>query len=303
MKWSIELAKHASDYAKLLVKDNGCEMSHTYDGHDDKFLSPLHIGENLSGGKGSPKRIDKFEAGRLALKGWGEEGFGNDRTGSMTGHYTAMMWQDNVEVGCGYSHNDAIGCIMTGCLYISKTVPTNTPSSMERPMNTNKKGGPIWQPMVVPDQVRCTRPITIDKVNAVNFLPKDLALTKPDAKKRHFKDEEWDSPDEEWAEAREKNGGNTDIKSWPGSGDKLRMITYPGTTNHEDILEGSKYASYMMKIHRKIRHFCKGDNKRLKWDNKLAKYASDYAKLLVKENGCGESKSFKGHDPKKRLWG
>ena len=43
------------------------------------------------------------------------------------------------------------------------------PSSMEQ--NTNKKGGPIWQPMVVPDQVRCTRPITIDEVNAVNFLP------------------------------------------------------------------------------------------------------------------------------------
>ena len=135
------------------------------------------------------------------------------------------------------------------------------------PMNTNKKGGPIWQSIVEPDQVRCTRPIKIDKDGVVGFLPKDLALTKEAAKKRHFKDEEWDSPDEEWAEAREENGGNKDIKSWPGSGDKLRMITYPGTTNHEDILSGSKYARYMREIHRKTRHFCSGENKRLKWNN------------------------------------
>jgi uncharacterized protein YkwD len=126
-----------------------------------------------------------------------------------------------------------------------------------------------------------------------------LPLTKADAKKEGLSDEEWDSPNEEWAEAREKNGGNRDIKSWPGSGITNRIITYPGTTNHDDIREGSKYARYMMEIHRKTRHFCSGNSKRLKWNDKLAKYASDYAKLLVKENGCGESKSFNGHDPKK----
>ena len=49
-------------------------------------------------------------------------------------------------------------------------------------------------------------------------------LTKADAKKAGFSDEEWDSPSEEWAEAREKNGGNRDIKSWPGSGTATRIL-------------------------------------------------------------------------------
>ena len=62
--------------------------------------------------------------------------------------------------------------------------------------------------------MKCTRPVIINEKLGASFAPKDLPLTKAVAMKRGFEEKQWENPDEEWAAAREDNGGNKDIKSW-----------------------------------------------------------------------------------------
>ena len=113
-----------------------------------------------------------------------------------------------------------------------------------------------------------------------------IPLTRADAKKAGKTDKEWDNPDEEWAAARENNGGDRDIEKWSGKGAGDRIITYPGTNLHDDLRSGSQYAQFMTNGHNNMRKLCSSQNTNLEWDEKLAKLASDYAKLLVKENNC-----------------
>eukprot|EP00944_MAST-04C_sp_MAST-4C-sp1_P008478 g8478.t1 len=146
MGWDEELAKYASDYAKLLAKENNCKMSHTFKGHDP--AKDMQAGENLSAC--DPKvpcpKISKDKAARLAVNGWGGEGFDMEwrkhKTGDVTGHYTAMMWKNNKQLGCGMGINVEKGCQVTVCNYRS-TPPTNS-VGLEK------------------DQVKCTHPINID---------------------------------------------------------------------------------------------------------------------------------------------
>ena len=145
MGWDEELAKYASDYAKLLAKENNCEMSHTFKGHDP--TKDMQAGENLSACDKAPcPKISKDKAARLAVNGWGGEGFDMEwrkhKTGDVTGHYTAMMWKNNKQLGCGMGINVEKGCQVTVCNYRS-TPPTNS-VGLEK------------------DQVKCTHPINID---------------------------------------------------------------------------------------------------------------------------------------------
>ena len=71
MGWDEELAKYASDYAKLLAKENNCEMSHTFKGHDP--AKDMQAGENLYLSKSA--KINKDKIARLAVNSWGGEGF------------------------------------------------------------------------------------------------------------------------------------------------------------------------------------------------------------------------------------
>ena len=64
------------------------------------------------------------------------------KTGDVTGHYTAMMWKNNKQLGCGMGINVEKGCQVTVCNYRS-TLPTNS-VGLEK------------------DQVKCTHPINID---------------------------------------------------------------------------------------------------------------------------------------------
>ena len=60
-----ELAKYASDYAKLLAKGNNCKMSHTFKGHDP--AKDMQAGENLSAC--DPKKVlskDKQRQGGIS---------------------------------------------------------------------------------------------------------------------------------------------------------------------------------------------------------------------------------------------
>ena len=62
------------------------------------------------------------------------------------------------------------------------------------------------------------------------------------AKDRNYTDEDWNDPTEQWAKVREDLGGDpVHIETWSGSGNKTRIITYPGTTN-EDIKANSPCA-------------------------------------------------------------
>ena len=295
LEWDEKLAKLASDYAKLLVKENNCEMSHTFDKHGELLDVILEgAGENI--GKGQK---DKFFSGLQALIGWGSEGFGNDRAEKVTGHYTALMWKSGNKVGCGYSIAADKKCTITVCNYLSTGAKHNSPPNMKWPINTffnsEKIPGPHFLPVREPLEVKCTRPVIINEKLGASFAPKDLPLTKAVAMKRGFEEKQWENPDEEWAAAREDNGGNKDIKSWPGKGIEDRMITFPGTTNHVDIRSNSKYAQYMTLAHNAMRHRCNGDYKRIAWNEALAKYASDYAKLLVKDLKCAMSHTHDGH--------
>ena len=60
----------------------------------------------------------------------------------MTGHYTAMMWKNNKQLGCGMGFNVEKGCQVTACNY--RSTPLTNLVGLEK------------------DQVKCTHPINID---------------------------------------------------------------------------------------------------------------------------------------------
>ena len=114
MKWSSDLAAYAQDYATKLATENGCNLSHSYKGHNS--YQDKNAGENLAmymqyGG------VDANTGALNAVNGWAGEGYGEDAVGAVTGHYTAMMWKDTTEVGCGYGINTDKNCMVTACNY------------------------------------------------------------------------------------------------------------------------------------------------------------------------------------------
>lgn len=138
MKWDESIAKYASDYAKALAGANSCGISHSFRGrncYDDNGT-----GENLAMVMGGKKWTTKDMSARNAVNGWGGEGYKGDATGSVTGHYTAMMWKNNTAVGCGMGYNPKKKCAVTACNYRSKPL-TNMGGSFDSNMLCTKPIG------------------------------------------------------------------------------------------------------------------------------------------------------------------
>ena len=147
-----------------MVKENECGESKSFKGHNPKkdFGASLEGGENVGAepGKGN---FDKFaESGRRAINIWGGEGFGKAKTGDKTEHYTALMWQGNTEIGCGWSYDNSSSCTLTVCNYISPEIPTNKEGKEK-------------------DEVLCTRP-NLDKKLEPYYT--DQKVLKPGVKRR-----------------------------------------------------------------------------------------------------------------------
>merc|ERR1711871_231316 len=116
LTWNQNLAEYAQSYAEILATQNNCGLSHTFGGHAS--YSDKNAGENLAMYISSAG-VDPSVAAMKAVNGWAGEGYGDDATGGTTGHYTAMMWKDTTELGCGYGINEAANCIVTACNYAS----------------------------------------------------------------------------------------------------------------------------------------------------------------------------------------
>ena len=114
MKWNSDLAAYAQEYATKLAEENGCGLSHSYEGHNS--YQDKNAGENLAMYM-SNMGVDANTGALNAVNGWAGEGYGEDATGEVTGHYTAMMWKDTGEVGCGYGINSEKNCMVTACNY------------------------------------------------------------------------------------------------------------------------------------------------------------------------------------------
>lgn len=155
MKWDKDLAKFAKGYATALAESNGCNLSHSFGGHDPYAgkAGPAGKNENLAGPAGenlamyySSGAVDPLTAAKKAINGWAGEGYGvGARPGSATGHYTAMNWKDTTRVGCGYGiAKKGIGgeCIVTACNY-QDVIPN---------MNMATDSG---------KQVKCTSPLKL----------------------------------------------------------------------------------------------------------------------------------------------
>ena len=119
MLWDPILAEYASDYAKKLAKNN-CKLSHTFEGDSYKDLK---AGEKLSlqrrklwikrSSRGNKLHLKYWMPRRdPGINGWGGEGYKEDATGGMTGHYTAMMWFNNHKVGCGTGINPDLDVLL-----------------------------------------------------------------------------------------------------------------------------------------------------------------------------------------------
>lgn len=116
LSWNQDLADYAQSYAEALASENNCGLSHTFGGHGS--YSDKNAGENLAMYMSS-SGVDSATAAVKAVNGWAGEGYGAGATGSVTGHYTAMMWKDTTELGCGFGINDATNCAVTACNYAS----------------------------------------------------------------------------------------------------------------------------------------------------------------------------------------
>merc|ERR1711998_43739 len=116
MTWNQDLADYAQSYAESLATQNNCRLSHVFGGHAS--YSDKNAGENLAMYM-STTGVDAAIAAVKAVNGWAGEGYGEGATSGTTGHYTAMMWKDTTELGCGYGINEAANCIVTACNYAS----------------------------------------------------------------------------------------------------------------------------------------------------------------------------------------
>ena len=114
MAWNGDLSTYAQDYATQLAEENGCGLSHSFEGHNS--YQDKSAGENLAMYMESTG-VDANTAALKAVNGWAGEGYGADATGRVTGHYTAMMWMDATQVGCGYGINVAKNCAVVACNY------------------------------------------------------------------------------------------------------------------------------------------------------------------------------------------
>lgn len=138
MKWDSGIAKYASDYAKALAGANSCGISHSFRGRN--CYKDNGTGENLAMVMGGKKWTTKDMSARNAVNGWGGEGYKGDATGSVTGHYTAMMWKNNTHFGCGMGYNPKKKCAVTACNYRSKPM-TNMGGSFDSNMLCTKPVG------------------------------------------------------------------------------------------------------------------------------------------------------------------
>ncbi len=138
--WDNGLATYAQNYATKLA-NNGCILSHTFDGHDS--YRDKSAGENLAMSQG----YSKDQAIKNAINGWAGEGYGKDATGSMTGHYTAMMWKDTSKIGCGIGQKS--DCYVISCNYSSEA-----PNSvlLDSTMTVDQ---------IYDSKVECTKPFSI----------------------------------------------------------------------------------------------------------------------------------------------
>lgn len=138
--WDNGLAAYAQNYATKLA-NNGCILSHTFGGHDS--YKDKSAGENLAMSQG----YSKDQAIKNAINGWAGEGYGKDATGSMTGHYTAMMWKDTSKIGCGIGQKG--DCYIISCNY-----------SSEAP-NSVLLDGTMTVDQIYDSKVECTKPFSV----------------------------------------------------------------------------------------------------------------------------------------------
>jgi len=94
MRWSVELAAYAQEWADVLKTQRGCSIEH----RPRTGQYAQKYGENLSWVSG------KTQTGAEAVSEWASEGSGYDyKTGKCTGvcgHYTQIVWRSSRIVGC-----------------------------------------------------------------------------------------------------------------------------------------------------------------------------------------------------------
>jgi hypothetical protein len=114
LEWDDELAEYAAKTATHLANNRFCSLIHS------PSYDEINAGENLAWTKGMPDPI------RAGINGWAGEGYGENATGSMTGHYTAMNWSNVSKIGCGIA-NSSCGTVIS-CNYKSPDgqLPPNT---------------------------------------------------------------------------------------------------------------------------------------------------------------------------------
>ncbi len=107
LAWSSKMTKYAEEWAKHLANNKDCTMIHRVEADNN----PLGAGENLywaSPVKWSDGRTETQSIGtKDVAQSWGEEKayYNYDANtcakGKQCGHYTQMVWNTTLEVGCG----------------------------------------------------------------------------------------------------------------------------------------------------------------------------------------------------------
>ncbi len=103
LRWNTNIASAAQTWADYLAYDNNCNMQHNT---NDNY------GENLGVGYSSWGRLIAAWYNEEALYNYNSPGFSYD-----TGHFTAVVWRDTTDVGCGSTTCDNGKGVMYVCQY------------------------------------------------------------------------------------------------------------------------------------------------------------------------------------------
>ncbi len=160
MKWNPDLAELSQKWANHLQKSRKCKMKHSANTSRENIAGFQYVGENLYWYWSSYKQLVSPKTARDAVDAWYSEikyyqyspkGVicSKRAGGSVIGHFTQLMWEKSVNLGCAYAQCGDGTSVVVVCNYgpagnfnIQRTPPFSESAAAK--LNThevNKKYG------------------------------------------------------------------------------------------------------------------------------------------------------------------